>query len=63
MNAVRLLISLFIVVLIAIAATGWIWTGSHQPAAQAFASRAVLTLSILAGLGGLTLLWRTTSRR
>ena len=63
MNAVRILISLFIVVLIAVASTGWIWTGSHQSAAQAAASRVVLSLCILAGVVGLTALWRRRSPR
>jgi membrane protein YdbS with pleckstrin-like domain len=58
MNAVRIAISLFIAVLIGVAATGWVWTGAHQPAAQAIASRAVLTLCMLAGLVGLGALWR-----
>jgi len=58
MNIVRIAISLFIAVLIAISAIGWIWTGRHQPASQARASRVVLTLSALAGLGGLAALWR-----
>ena len=63
MNAIRILISLFIVVLIAVASTGWIWTGSHQPAAQSAASRVVLSLCILAGIVGLTTLWRRGSPR
>lgn len=57
MNAVRLAISLFIVVLIGVATRGWIWTGSHQPAAQAAASRVVLALCIAAGIVGLGALW------
>ena len=63
MNAIRILISLFIVVLIAVASTGWIWTGSHQPAAQSAASRVVLSLCILAGIVGLTTLWRRETPR
>ena len=58
MNLVRVGISLFILLLIAVSATGWMWTGSHQPAAQSAASRVVLTLCILAGIVGLTALWR-----
>ena len=58
MNLVRSAISLFIVVLIAVSTTGWIWTGSHQPAAQSAASRVVLTLCIVAGVVGLVALWR-----
>ena len=63
MNVVRIIISLFILVLISVASTGWIWTGSHQPAAQATASRVVLSLCILAGVVGLTALWRTKAPR
>jgi hypothetical protein len=59
MNIVRIAISLFILVLIVVSASGWIWTGSHQTASQAAASRIVLGLCILAGLVGLTALWRT----
>ncbi|HET7217083.1 MAG TPA: hypothetical protein VFJ02_03510 [Vicinamibacterales bacterium] len=58
MNAVRIAISLFIVILIGVATTGWVWTAGHQPAAQATASRVVLTLCIVAGLVGLGALWR-----
>ena len=60
-NIIRIAISLFIVVLILVASSGWIWAGSHQPAAQSAASRVVLTLCIVAGLTGLTALWRTRS--
>ena len=62
MNAIRIAISLFIVVLIALAILGWIWTGSHQAAAQAVASRVVLTLAALAGVIGLATLWRVPRR-
>jgi hypothetical protein len=58
MNIVRIAISVFIVVLIGVATTGWIWTGRHQPAAQSTASRVVLTLCILAGIVGLATIWR-----
>jgi hypothetical protein len=59
----RIAISCFIALLIVIAASGWRWTGSHQPAAQAAASRTVLGLSILAGLVGLAAVWRSGRRR
>jgi len=62
MNTVRIVISLFILLLIAVASTGWVWTGSHQSAAQSAASRVVLSLCILAGIVGLTALWRKTPR-
>jgi exosome complex RNA-binding protein Rrp4 len=58
MNIVRIVISMFLGLLIVVAATGWIWVGSHQAAAQATASRVVLTLCIAAGVAGLTALWR-----
>ena len=57
-NLVRLAISVFILVLIGVAATGWIWAGSHQSAAQSTASRVVLTACILAGIVGLMAIWR-----
>ena len=56
--AVRIAISSFILVVVALAATGWVWAGSHHPPAQAGASRAVLGLCILASAAGLTALWR-----
>jgi uncharacterized membrane protein len=59
----RIGISCFIALLIVIAGSGWRWTGSHQPAVQAAASRTVLGLCILAGLVGLTAIWRTGRRR
>lgn len=63
MNVVRLAISLFIVLLIGVATRGWIWTGGHQPAAQAAASRVVLALCVAAGLVGLAALWRRRPTR
>jgi hypothetical protein len=44
MNVVRIAISLFLLLLVVVSVTGWIWTGSHQPASQSIASRVVLTL-------------------
>jgi hypothetical protein len=58
----RIGVSCFIALLIVIAASGWRWTGGHQPAAQAAASRTVLGLCILAGLVGLTAIWRAGRR-
>jgi hypothetical protein len=58
-NAVRILISLFILVLIVVAFAGWIWTSHHQPAAQSQPSHLVLGMSVLAGLGGLAAIWRS----
>jgi hypothetical protein len=50
--------SAFILVLFVIAGLGWTWAGSHQTPAQALASRAVLGLSVAAGVAGLVVLWR-----
>ena len=55
----RIAISVFILILILVAGSGWRWTGSHQPAAQAAASRTVLGLCILAGVVGLAAIWRS----
>jgi membrane protein YdbS with pleckstrin-like domain len=62
-NILRLAISVFLLVLITIATTGWIWTGRHQPGSQALASRVVLTICIVAGVVGLHALWRTRAPR
>jgi hypothetical protein len=58
MNVIRLAISIFILVVMALAVTGWFWTGSHQTASQSAASRVVLGLCVVAGIVGLTALWR-----
>ena len=59
MTIVRIVISAFIAVLIAVSTIGWIWTGSHQTPSQAAASRVVLTLGVAAGIVGLVVLWRS----
>jgi hypothetical protein len=58
MNVIRLAISTFILIVIALAVAGWFWTGAHQTAAQSAASRAVLGLCVFAGIAGLAALWR-----
>ncbi len=58
MLRIRLLISIFIAALIVIAASGWIWTGSHQPFAQMVWGRTALAACIAAGLVGLGAIWR-----
>ena len=45
MNVVRIAISLFILVLIAVSAAGCIWTGVHQTASQSAGSHVVLALN------------------
>ena len=62
MATIRLAASAFILVLIVLSAMGWVWTGAHQPPAQALAGRTVLVLGALAGVVGLTALWRWPRR-
>ena len=62
MNAIRVTASLFILVLIGLSAMGWMWSGTHQPPAQALAGRIVLVLAALAGVVGLVALWRWPRR-
>jgi hypothetical protein len=57
-TAIRLVVSLFILVVISLSAMGWVWTGIHQPPDQARAARTVLVLAALSGIGGLVALWR-----
>jgi len=61
--AVRVAISLFILVLIGLSAMGWAWTGSHQPPGAMEAGRTVLALGALAGVVGLVTIWRAPRRR
>ena len=56
-NAIRVAISLFIGVLIAISVLGWRWTSAHQTASQSAASHLVLALAILVGLIGVVVIW------
>jgi hypothetical protein len=58
MYGVRLGISAFILVIIAVLVRGWFWSAAHQPASQSTASRAVLTLAIGGSIIGLGALWR-----
>jgi hypothetical protein len=59
---IRLTATLFIFLLIALCLMGWMWTGTHQPAAQAVAGRIVLALTALTGGVGLVALWRWPRR-
>ena len=58
MIAVRIGISVFVLILMALVVLGWRWTGAHQPEAQAFASHVVLGICGLAGVVALVLIWR-----
>jgi hypothetical protein len=61
-KAIRLAASLFILILIGLSAMGWVWTGTHEPPAQALAGRTVLAFGALAGFVGLVALWRWPRR-
>lgn len=58
MALIRIAMSIFVLLLMTVSMAGWIWTGSHQPRAQAIASRVVLTLGMTGGLVGLYTIWR-----
>lgn len=58
MNRLRIAITLFILLLIGVSAVGWMWTGAHQTASQAMASRTVLGLGMLGGVSGVWILWK-----
>ena len=63
MTAIRITASVFILILMVLTAMGWIWTGAHQPPAEAIAARLVLALAALAGVVGLVALWRWRPER
>ncbi len=63
MTRVRILISVFMVILLTIVALGWSWTASHQPPALAAASHVVLGIAGLAGIFALVTLWRANPQR
>jgi hypothetical protein len=58
MNAWRVAISAFVLVLLSVVLLGLIWTGTNQPAAPRLASFAVLGASGAAGMFALVRLWR-----
>ena len=58
MYGVRVTISAFIVLIIAVLVRGWVWAATHQPPSQAIASRLVLTAAIVGSAAGLSALWR-----
>lgn len=57
-NGVRVAISAFVLLLLIIVTLGWMWTTRHQPPALKVASHVVLALAALAGVFGLTRIWR-----
>ena len=60
---VRLVITLFILVLLTVVTLGWRWTGANQPPPLQTASHVVLGISGLAGIVALVRLWRSDPPR
>jgi hypothetical protein len=58
-NAVRIGITIFVLLLLIIVALGWIWTARHQPPPLRTASHVVLTVAALSGVFALTKIWRS----
>ena len=58
MTLIRVVMSIFVLLLISVSLAGWIWTGAHQSPPQANASRLVLTLGMVGGIVGLLAIWR-----
>jgi hypothetical protein len=57
-TAVRLSISVFVAVSLLLSVLGWVWTGAHQPPAQAVASRLVLATAALVSAAAVVAIWR-----
>ena len=58
MRLVRVAITFFILLLLAVVTMGWIWTGSHQPPPLRTASHVVLAIAAVAGIFALARVWR-----
>ena len=58
MNAWRVAITSFILVLLTVVTLGFVWTSRHQPPAARLASQVVLGISGLAGVLAVARLWR-----
>jgi hypothetical protein len=61
-NAVRIAITMFVLVLLTIVVLGWVWTGTHQLPPQRTASRVVLSIAAVSGLFAVTRIWRPDQR-
>jgi len=57
MNAVRSVISVFLLILLALAVAGFVWAGG-QPSPKREGARVALTLCGLLSVGSMALLWR-----
>jgi hypothetical protein len=63
MNAIRIAITSFVLILMALVVLGMIWAGGHQPPAARTASFVVLGISGIAGALTLVTIWRHQPRR
>jgi len=61
-TAIRLAMTAFTAVVLALTAVGIKWTHEHQPPAGAIASATVLTISSTFAVVALVVIWRRTDR-
>ena len=59
----RVLITLFVLLLLTIVAMGWVWNTGHQKPPLRTASYVVLGIAASAGILALTRIWRSDARR
>lgn len=62
MNALRIVITAFTLVLLVILVLGWGWTAAHQPPHASLASHVVLGISAAAGLFAIARIWTVRPR-
>jgi hypothetical protein len=62
-NAIRLAMTAFTGIVVALSVVGIRWTSQHQPPASAVASAAVLGLSSLFAIVALVVIWRGSGSR
>ena len=58
-NAIRLAMTAFTGIVVALSAIGIRWTSQHQPPASALASAAVLAISSAFAIVALVVIWRS----
>jgi hypothetical protein len=62
MTLVRVLVTIFVLAILTATGFGWFWTAANQPPAGAMASRIVLGIAALAGVGALIAVWKPNGR-
>ena len=63
LNGVRIAITAFVLIVLAIVALGWTWTGSHQAPASRAASHVVLAIAAAACVFAVARIWRADRPR